>query len=81
MTGSVIAFPALRWISDETPPAVEVIVAPFVTDWCAWLRLRHGFAILELTPSRAHAVEDGWTYASRKGLPFHLQNEPLGAAA
>lgn len=74
---NVIAFPS-PMVSDRTPAAVEVIVAPVADMWVAWLRLPAGqFIALERTSDEWHALADARAYARRHAIPVTVLREPL----
>ena len=77
---NVIAFPS-PLSNARTPIAVEVIVAPQVDQWVAWLRLPTGyFTALERTPDEWHALRDARAYAARHGIPVTVHSKPLAVA-
>ncbi|TXN76072.1 hypothetical protein FV228_01540 [Methylobacterium sp. WL18] len=73
----IVAFPS-PLSTRKTPIAVEVIVAPQVDMWVAWLRLPTGyFTALERTLDEHHAMSDARAYAKRYGIPVTWRNTPL----
>lgn len=74
---NVIAFPS-PLSTRKTPIAVEVIVAPQVDMWVAWLRLPTGYyTALERTPDEWHALRDARAYAARHNIPVTAHSKPL----
>ena len=74
---NVVAFPS-PMVSDRTPAAVEVIVAPAANLWVAWLRLPAGqFIALERTSDQWHALADARAYARRHSIPVTVLRDPL----
>lgn len=74
--GAVVPFTNPARVNERTL-GLAVVVAPRGDLTVALVRTARGWRVLEETPDRDHAIEDGRRYAARFGLPFREQDEPF----